>query len=212
MEFHASVNGFVSLAEIPFFLLAQCGKETINMSPTLKLFLDMAPLAAFFIGYQLGDVFLATALIMLATVLSVGIGYLLERKLALNPLLTGLLVLLFGGLTLYLQDDYFIKIKPTIINLLFAVILIGGAIMFKRGLLRYLLEMAFQMPEPAWRILSLRWGYFFIFLALLNEIIWRSFSTDFWVNFKVFGMFTCTIAFSIAQIPFIKRHIIAQSE
>lgn len=177
------------------------------MNPTLKFILDMAPLAAFFLGYRFGDVYLATALIMAATLIAIAIGYALERKVALNPLITGGLVMVFGGLTLFLKDDFFIKIKPTIINLLFAAVLIGGALIFKKGLLRYLLEMAFQLSDAAWQTLSIRWGVFFIFLAVLNEIIWRNFSTDFWVNFKVFGMLTLTIAFSLSQIRFIRKHM-----
>lgn len=180
------------------------------MTPLLKFALDMLPLAAFFIGFKLGDLFLATALIMVATLISIAIGYVLERKIALNPLLSGGLVMVFGGLTLLLNDELFIKMKPTIINLLFAIVLIGGALIFKKGLLRHILEMAFQLPDSAWRSLSVRWGVFFLFLAALNEFIWRNFSTDFWVDFKVFGMFTCTIAFTLLQIPFIKRHSVKQ--
>lgn len=176
------------------------------MHPLLKFTLDMAPLAAFFVGYQLGDLFIATALIMAVTLLALGIGFALERKLALNPLITGIMVTVFGGLTLALNDELFIKMKPTIVNLLFAAILLIGSLVYRRGLLKYLLEMAFTLSDAAWNTLSRRWGYFFIFLAVLNEVIWRGFSTDFWVNFKVFGMLTCTIAFSLSQIPFIRRH------
>lgn len=181
------------------------------MHPTVKFLLDIAPLGAFFVGYQLGDLFVATALIMVATAFSVAVSYLIERKLPLNPMLSGGLVMVFGGLTLALNDELFIKMKPTIVNLLFATILLVGVWGFKRGLLRYLLEMAFQLPDAAWRTLSRRWGLFFIFLAALNEVIWRFFSTDFWVNFKVFGMLTLTIAFTLAQIPFLKRHMINDS-
>ena len=178
------------------------------MNPTLKFILDMAPLAAFFLGYQLGDLFVATALIMATTLFALIVHWLIEKKLALNPLITGGMVMVFGGLTLALNDELFIKMKPTIVNMLFAIVLLGGAFLFKKGLLRYLLEMAFHMPDDAWRRLSVRWGVFFIFLAILNEVIWRNFPTDFWVNFKVFGMLTCTIVFSISQIGFVKKHMI----
>lgn len=177
------------------------------MNPTLKFFLDMAPLGAFFLGFKLGDLYLATALIMATTLIALAVHWFVERKLALNPLLTGGLVMVFGGLTLLLKDDTFIKMKPTIINLLFAVTLMAGALIWKKGLLSYLLEMAFHLSDEAWRVLSLRWGFFFLFLAVLNEMIWRSFSTEFWVNFKVFGMLTCTIVFSISQYGFIKKHM-----
>ncbi len=177
------------------------------MNSTLKFALDMLPLAAFFIGFKLGDLFVATALIMAATVVSIAVSYVLEKKIAMNPLITGGMVMFFGGLTLLLKDDTFIKMKPTIINLLFAVVLIGGVVFLKKGLLRYVLEMAFTMPDAAWKTLSLRWGVFFVFLAVLNEVIWRNFSTDFWVNFKVFGMMTCTIAFTLSQFPFVKRNM-----
>ena len=179
------------------------------MNATLKFILDMAPLAAFFIGYKFADLFVATALIMIATLLALAVHWLIEHKLALNPLITGGMVMVFGGLTLFLQDETFIKIKPTLVNSLFAAVLIGGVLIFKKGLLRYLLEMAFEMPDRAWQILSLRWGLFFLFLAALNEVIWRNFSTEFWVDFKVFGMLTCTIVFSISQFSFVKRHIVS---
>lgn len=186
------------------------GKETINvthlMSKNLKFWIDLAPLAAFFIGYRFGDLMLATALIIATTLACLTISYIIERKIALSPLISGILVAVFGGLTLALNDEYFIKIKPTIINLLFAVVLIGGVVIFKRGLLKFLLEAAFSLTDEGWRVLSLRWGMFFVFLAILNEIIWRNFSTDFWVSFKVFGMLTCTIAFTLSQIPLMKRY------
>lgn len=176
------------------------------MSKNLKFWIDLAPLAAFFIGYRLGDLMLATTLIIATTAACLAYVYYVERKIALSPLISGVLVAVFGGLTLALNDEYFIKIKPTIINLLFAVVLIGGVIIFKRGLLKYLFEAAFSLTDQGWRVLSLRWGVFFIFLAVLNEIIWRNFSTDFWVSFKVFGMLTCTIAFTLSQLPLIKRY------
>jgi intracellular septation protein len=176
------------------------------MTKNHKFLLDLAPLAAFFIGYKLGDLMLATMLIIGVTLACLAIHYVLERKIAISPLITGVVVTVFGGLTLWLNDEHFIKIKPTIINLLFAATLLIGAYGFKRGLLKYLFEMAFSLSDKGWRTLSIRWGFFFMFLAVLNEIIWRNFPTDFWVSFKVFGMLTCTILFTIAQIPLIKRY------
>ena len=110
-----------------------------------------------------------------------------------------------------LDDPLFIKMKPTLLNTLFALVLLVGAYGFRRGLLKPLLEMALHMTDEGWRILSLRWGYFFLFLAVLNEVIWRSFSTDFWVSFKVFGMFTLTLAFAASQYTLMKRHEIGDS-
>ncbi len=170
------------------------------------MLLDLLPLAAFFVGYQLGDLMLATALIIAATLVSLGVIYHLERKLALNPLITAIVVTVFGGLTLLLNDELFIKMKPTIINCLFAAILLAGVYIYRRGLLKYVLDMALDLSDEGWCKLSARWGFFFVFLALLNELIWRNFSTDFWVNFKVFGMLTCTVLFTLSQIPLIKRY------
>jgi len=178
------------------------------MKPGLRLLLDFAPLAAFFIGYRLFGIMVATALIIGATLLSLVITYAIERKIALTPLISGVLITVFGGLTLALNDEHFIKIKPTIINCLFAAVLLGGVYGLKRGLLRYVLQMALALSDEGWMKLSVRWGFFFLFLAALNEVIWRNFSTDFWVDFKVFGMFTCTVLFTLAQFPLIKRYAI----
>jgi intracellular septation protein len=183
-----------------------------KLHPTAKLALDFAPLAVFFVAYKLAGVMAATVALMVATTLSIGIIYLKERTIALAPLITGGVVLVMGVLTVVLKDEQFIKIKPTIVNLLFAVILLGGVLLGKRGLLKYVLDVAFQMTDEGWRILSARWGCFFLFLAGLNEFIWRSFSTDFWVNFKVFGMFTLTIAFAVSQFRLVERYKAPEAE
>lgn len=177
-----------------------------KLHPSLKLALDFAPLAVFFAAYKFGDVMLATLALMVATCLSMGIIYLKERTLALAPLISGGVVMVMGGLSVLLQDEHFIKIKPTIVNLAFAAILLGGVVFAKRGLLKHVLDVAFQLTDEGWRVLSRRWGLFFLFLAGLNECIWRNFSTDFWVNFKVFGMFTLTIAFAISQMKLVERY------
>ena len=175
-----------------------------------KFLLDFGPLAVFFIGYRTGDLMLATALLLGATLISLAITYVTEKTIATAPLVSGVLVAVFGGLTLALNDELFIKMKPTIVNCLFAAVLIFGAMVWKKGLLKYVFEMAFTLTDHAWRVLSLRWGVFFLFLAILNEVIWRNFSTDFWVDFKVFGMMTCTIVFTLSQIPFIQRNTAEQ--
>ena len=178
---------------------------TENMSSNLKLFLDFSPLAGFFIAYRTGGLLAGTAVLIALTLLSLAVTYAKEKRLAMMPLISGVIVTVMGGLTLYLRDETFIKIKPTIVNLLFASLLLGG-LWFKKPLFKYVLGHAMRLQEEGWRQLSLRWGIFFVFLAVLNECIWRNFSTDFWVNFKVFGMFTLTMLFTVLQLPLIKRH------
>jgi intracellular septation protein len=181
--------------------------NTENIAPSIRLLLDMGPLAAFFITYRIYDLMIATGALIVCTTLSLAYIYFKERKLAPMPLVTGVMVTFFGALTLLLHDEQFIKMKPTIVNLLFASILLGGLI-FKKPMLKWALGYALQMEERGWWLLSLRWGLFFVFLAGLNEFIWRSFPTDFWVNFKVFGMLSCTIVFTLFQLPLMKRYLI----
>lgn len=175
------------------------------MNPKLKFLLDIGPLAVFFLAYKLSGVFAATAAIMCTTIVSLIITYWFEKKIAVMPLVSGVIIAIFGTLTLLLQDEQFIKMKPTMVNLIFASILLGG-LYFKKSLLKYVLESALELSDEGWRILSLRWGLFFVFLAILNEFIWRNYPTDFWVDFKVFGMLTLTMLFTFLQIPLIKRH------
>jgi intracellular septation protein len=131
----------------------------------------------------------------------------MTRHLAIMPLITGIVVLVMGGLTLWLQDDTFIKVKPTIVNTFFgAVLLIGLA--FGRSLLAYVFDAAFALDAEGWRKLTLRWGLFFFVLAALNEIVWRTQSTDFWVAFKVWGIMPITMIFAMAQLPLMQRHMI----
>jgi intracellular septation protein len=178
--------------------------------PTLRAALDFAPLALFFIVFKWQGLLPATAALVATTLICLAIIYALEKKLAMMPLVTGIMVTLLGGITLYLHDEQFIKMKPTAVNLLFASVLLGG-VAFKKPMLKYVMSYAFQLTDRGWILLSLRWGLFFIGLAALNEYIWRNYSTDFWVNFKVFGMLTCTLVFTIAQLPLIKRHMIEET-
>lgn len=180
------------------------------MQGLLKLALDLGPLLVFFAVYRYtGDVLPATALLIPATMLSLAITYLLEKRIAVMPLVSGIAVAIFGGLTLWLQDELFIKMKPTLVNLLFASILLAGTY-FRKPMLKYALGEALAMRDEGWMILTKRWGLYFVFLAVLNEVIWRNFPTDFWVNFKVFGMFTCTMIFTFAQLPLMQKYMIEE--
>jgi intracellular septation protein len=184
----------------------------------MKFLLDILPLAAFFLAYQFGGnlpgyedkrILVATGALIVATLFSLSVTYIKDRKIALNPLISGVVVTLFGGLTIALNNDTFIKMKPTIVNLLFATILLIGLAM-KKPLLKYLLEVAVKLTERGWRVLTFRWAIFFIFLAGLNEFIWRTQTEEFWVNFKVFGMMPITILFMLAQWPLFKREMIEE--
>ncbi|MEM8877194.1 MAG: septation protein A [Pseudomonadota bacterium] len=170
-----------------------------------QVLLELGPLLVFFIANWKAGIFWATGLFMAATIIALTISYGRYRKVPIMPLVSGVFVIGFGGLTLFLQDDLFIKVKPTIVNLLFAGLLAGG-LWYGRIFLKIVFARVFHLDDEGWRILTIRWIGFFIVLAILNEIIWRSVSTDMWVNFKVFGIMPLTFAFSLAQLPLIKRH------
>lgn len=180
-----------------------------KLSPAVKNAVDLAPLVAFMGGFYLFGLQGATALLMVATFIGLAIVYAVERRIALAPLITGVMVGIFGALTLWLDNDYFIKIKPTVVNLILAAVLLGG-LKLGKPLLKYVLEVAFKLDDAGWRGLSLRWGLFFIFLAIVNEVVWRNFSTEFWVNFKLFGMLTLNIAFWVVHVPYLQRHMVEQ--
>ncbi|MGB3898396.1 MAG: septation protein A [Mesorhizobium sp.] len=193
-------------------------KESVN--PALKLVLELGPLMVFFFANARGEwlaekfpmlaelggpLFIATGLFMAATAVALAVSWGLTRTLPLMPLVSGIVVLVFGALTLYLHDEVFIKMKPTIVNTLFGVILLGG-LAFGKSLLGYVFHSAFRLDAEGWRKLTLRWGLFFLLLAILNEVVWRNFSTDFWVAFKVWATMPITILFTISQMPLIMRH------
>jgi intracellular septation protein len=191
-----------------------------RLPPLLKLALELGPLALFFIGNAYGDrfgfpedqrIFAATGVFIVATVIALGISYGLIRKLPIMPVVSGIVVVVFGGLTLFLQDETFIKLKPTIVNSLFGLVLLGG-LYFRKPLLQIVLDSVFDLDEEGWRKLTLRWALFFFALAALNEIVWRTQTTDFWVSFKVFGIMPLTIAFALAQTPLLLRHEIKKAE
>ena len=176
------------------------------MNSFIKLFIDIGPLAVFFIYYKIsGDLIDAILPLMLATVISVVISYILEKKIPIMPTLGAGIVIIFGGLTIIFDNKIFIFMKPTIINIMFAAILYGGIIL-KKPLLKYLLGSALKLEEEGWAILTQRWVAFFIALAVLNEIVWRTMSEDFWVSFKVFGILPITFIFTMTQFPLIKKY------
>ena len=175
------------------------------MKSLYKLLIDIGPLAVFFIFYTRSGLQASILPFMLATVIAVLFSYILEKKIPIMPTVGAGIVLLFGGLTIYFDNEVFFKMKPTIINVLFAAILYGG-ILIKKPLLKYLLGAALKLEEEGWKILTQRWIGFFIALAILNEIVWRTQSTDIWVNFKVFGILPITFIFTMTQFPLIKKY------
>ena len=175
------------------------------MKNIFKLLVDIGPLAVFFIFYTRSDLVSAILPFMIATVIAVLFSYIFEKKIPIMPTFGAFIILVFGGLTIYFDNESFFKMKPTIINILFAVILYLGIIL-KKPLLKYLLGSALKLQDKGWSILTKRWIYFFIVLALLNEIIWRTQSTDLWVNFKVFGILPITFIFTLTQFSIIRKY------
>lgn len=175
------------------------------MKSISKLLINIGPLAVFFIFYSRSDLKSAIIPFMIATIIAVLFSYIMEKKIPVMPTVGALIILIFGGLTIYFDNEVFFKMKPTIINLLFALILCGGLIV-KKSLLKFLLGAAIKLEDEGWKILTQRWISFFIALAILNEIVWRTQSTDIWVNFKVFGILPITFIFTITQFPLIKKY------
>jgi len=181
------------------------------MNPLLKLALELGPLVVFFVSNNQFGIFDATIAFMAATAISLGFSYALTRTIPTMPLVTGVFVMVFGGLTVWLQDELFIKLKPTIVNLLFASIL-GFGLLTGRLFMKIVLDSALAMTDRGWVVMTRAWICFFIALAILNEIVWRSFSTDFWVSFKVFGVMPITLIFSFSLIPMMTKHMIETPE
>lgn len=199
-----------------------------KLSGGLKFALEFGPLLVFFLGIMKSDwlvrllpmlgelgkpIFIATALFIVATAISLVVTYAMTRTIPLMPLVSGAIVLVFGGLSIWLQNDTFIKMKPTIVYALFAVLLLGG-LAFGRSLIGYVFDGAFQLDEDGWRKLTLRWGLFFIFCAILNEAVWRGLAAvyppeladEYWAGFKLFGFTALTFLFVLSQMPLISRH------
>ncbi len=174
----------------------------------LKFITDFGPLLIFFTIYYKNDnnLILAIPPLIIATVIAVGITYFVERKIPYVPLIGAVIISLFGGLTLYFNNPVFIYMKPTIVNIIFAGILIISKVFFQRNFLKLFLQTAFQLNDTGWDKLNFRWAYFFIFLAILNEIVWRTQTEEFWVNFKVWGMLPITFIFTASQVGLINKH------
>jgi intracellular septation protein len=204
--------------------------------PMLKLALELGPLLIFFFANLRGEwlaatfpilaslggpLYIASGLFMVATVISLSVSKIVLGHLPLMPFISGIVVIVFGGLGIWLQDELFIKMKPTIVNTLFGVVLLGG-LFFGKSLLGYVFNAAFQLDEEGWRKLTFRWGVFFLFLAILNEVVWRGANAyyapdvtagdDFWVAFKVWGTMPITLIFTMAQMPLIMKHSIEPKE
>jgi intracellular septation protein len=176
-----------------------------KLNPLAKLALDFGPLILFFFANSYGGIFFATAAFMLAIMAALAIQYVLIRRVPVVPLVTAAIVLVFGALTLWLQNETFIKVKPTIIYSMFAAILFVG-LLTGRPLFALVLDGAFHLTDEGWKKLTWRWAFFFLALAVLNEIVWRTVSTDTWVAFKTFGFLPLTLIFALAQTPVFVRY------
>jgi intracellular septation protein len=173
--------------------------------PMFKLATELGPLIVFFVANAKFNLFVATGAFMVAIVAAMIASYVVVRHVPVMAIVTAVIVLVFGTLTLVLHDETFIKVKPTMVYGLFAAIL-GGGLLFGRSFIAILFDQVFNLTPKGWRILTMRWALFFFAMALLNELIWRTQSTDFWVNFKVFGAIPITMVFAIFQMPVIKRY------
>lgn len=179
--------------------------EKPQLNPMLKLALDIGPLVLFFAANARFGIFTATAVFMIAVLAALAVTYAITRHVAIMPLVTAVIVSVFGGLTLILHNDIFIKLKPTIIYVLFGGTLITG-LAFGKSFLGVLFDSVFELTAEGWRKLTWRWAFFFFALAVLNEIVWRNFSTDTWVSFKLFGVVPLTLLFGAAQYPLLTKY------
>ena len=173
--------------------------------PLFKFATEVGPLVVFFAVNAKFHLFVATGAFMVAIVVAMIASYVVTRHVPLMSLVTGIVVLIFGTLTLVLHDETFIKVKPTIIYSLFALVL-GGGLLFGRSFLAVVFDQMFNLTPQGWRALTLRWALFFFAMAIVNEVVWRTQTTDFWVNFKVFGVTPLTMLFAFTQMPLIKRY------
>ncbi len=195
--------------------------ETDTRTQVTKLALELGPLVVFFIFNIKGEdmlaawpalkqwfsqpIILATAAFMVAMAISLTLSWLLLKRVAVMPLVTGVVVAIFGGLTLYFQDSTFIKMKPTIVNLLFAGVLLGG-LGFGQSTLKYVFGDVYRLKPRGWTVMTINWGLFFLVMAIANEIVWRNFSDEAWVAFKVWAVMPITVVFSALQLPVLSRY------
>jgi intracellular septation protein len=175
-----------------------------SLNPIVKLLLELGPLALFFAVYSRLGIFAATGVLMAGVVVTLGVSYAMLKRFPIMPLVTAVIVLIFGSLTLFFHDQTLIKIKPTALYLLFAAALFAG-LALNRPILKILFDGALHVTEEGWRILTWRWAFFFLALAAFNEIVWRTQTTDMWVKFKTFGFLPLTLLFALAQAPLIMR-------
>ena len=182
-----------------------------EQSVATKLLVELGPLLIFFGVNALYGIFAGTAAFMVTTVASLAFAWWRYHKVPTMPLVSAVIVLVFGGLTLYLHDETFIKLKPTIVYTMFAVLLIGGLVTGKQ-VLAFLFGPVFHLTEEGWRKLTLRWAVFFIAMAVVNELVWRNFSTDTWVSFKAFGFLPITFLFAMAQVPLMQRYGVPEDQ
>ncbi len=171
----------------------------------VKMLLELGPLVIFFLVNSQRGIFWGTACFMVATAIALAASWRILGRIPVMPLVSGACILVFGGLTLVLQDELFIKMKPTIVNGLFASLLLGG-LAFGQTFIKVAFGEVFNLTDEGWRVLTVRWALFFILLGIINEVVWRTFSTDFWISFKVWGVMPMTMVFAIAQLGVIKRH------
>ena len=176
--------------------------------PLIKLLADFGPLLIFFVIYfnNENDLKIAIPPFIAATIIALAVVYFLEKRIPMVPLTGGILITLFGGLTLYFDNKIFFYMKPTIINLLFAGVLFFGKFFTKKPLLKMFFQNAFDLEDEGWKKLNYRWIGFFIFVAILNEIVWRTQTEVFWVNFKVWGLLPISFIFAVSQFPLINKY------
>jgi len=195
-----------------------------HIDPTLKLVLEIGPVVLFVLAYNFGapyapmlglpeavhkPIFLGTLVLMICTPVSILTSWFLTRTVPAMPLVTLVIVMVFGAIAIYTQDAFYKKVQPTIVNMLFASVLLGG-LLFGKSVLRMVMDTAFDLDDEGWAKLTWRWGVFFIFLAGVNEFVWRSFSEEFWVSFKLWGMSGLTMLFVISQAPVMMKHAVEE--
>jgi intracellular septation protein len=178
----------------------------------IKFLTDFGPLLIFFIIYFKNghDLKIAIPPFVLATLLSLAIIYFLDKKIPMMPLTSGIIITLFGGLTLYFDNKIFFYMKPTVVNLIFAAVLFFGKFFTQKPLLKIFFQNSIKLQNEGWKKLSYRWIYFFIFIAVLNELVWRTQTEMFWVNFKVWGLLPISFLFIASQMPLMNKYKITE--